>query len=114
MDSIKHGVRQGDVLLVTRGKRVRRSNRSLERDARGRIVLMEGETTGHAHAVLDASVEYVETGTADAVERWLRVGKDGATLVHEEHSAHELLPKHDYEQWYQFEYTPAELIRVRD
>lgn len=113
--AIKHGVRQGDVLLVNRGpKKLRHDHKRLDRDEFNRIVLMEGEVTGHAHAVLDANVEYVETSTADAVERWLRVGAGGATLVHEEHAAHRLKPNTDYEQWFQYEYQPQELRRVAD
>mgnify|MGYP001185913108 CR=1 FL=1 len=112
MTEIKDMRRQGDVLLVARGE-APADAKPVEREG-GRIVLMHGEVTGHSHAVLERDAVLVETGTADAVERWLKVGASGAVLVHEEHSAHELLPNTDYEQWQQFEYTPQEIQRVAD
>lgn len=112
-NEIRHGVRQGDVVLVARAEQPAIDGRSIGRDARGRIVLQEGESTGHAHAVLDETAEYVETGTVAGAERWLRAGL-ASQVVHEEHSSHALEAGLLYEQWYQYEYSPAELRRVAD
>ena len=72
--------RQGDVLLVRRTAKPRNA-RPVERD-NGRIVLAEGEATGHAHAIWDPEVDLVETANA----RYLYVEGDTAELVHEEHA----------------------------
>ena len=74
--------RQGDVLLVrvnelpTERKAVQRKN--------GRVILAEGELSGHFHAIADPDVELYET--ANTVDRFLRVGQQGAALQHEEHA----------------------------
>ena len=78
--------RQGDVLLT----RIEELPDGLHPAARaaGRIVLAEGEATGHAHAVSDAGAELLEGwGT-----RVLRVVGEPATLLHEEHNAIVLRP----------------------
>jgi hypothetical protein len=81
----------------------------------GRVVLAYGEVTGHAHAIADADVELYAYGeTADAVERFLRVGAGGATLVHEEHGAITLAPETTYQVYSQFEYEPEALRLVAD
>ena len=104
------GARQGDVLVryVPAGT-IPAGARPIVRDRRGRVVLAEGEVTGHAHAVLEPGVEYLETGTGEAAERWLRV-QDTATLVHEEHAAH-VLPPGEAEQWFPYEYVSDEELR---
>ena len=103
-------MRQGDVALIPVAKMSRHGLRKVRRD-QGRIVLAYGEVTGHAHAILDASASLYET--ADAAERWLRVGKGGAVLVHEEHAPINL-PAGDYEVRLQREYHPSEIRRVLD
>jgi hypothetical protein len=47
--------RQGDVLFVPVDE-IPKGVKAVERDTRGRIVLAEGESTGHAHCVLDDPV----------------------------------------------------------
>lgn len=110
-NKIRHMCRQGDVLLVARDP-IPATARQVDREGR-RIVLMHGEVTGHAHAVLDPEAAYLESGTGDAVERWLRAGP-ATVLVHEEHGAHDLVPGESYEQWYQYEYAPEALQLVAD
>ena len=77
-------IRQGDVLLVP----VDRVPDAVVPVARenGRLVLAEGEVTGHAHVI---EAEQAELVTADqAAELYLLVyGSDPVELRHEEHSA---------------------------
>lgn len=75
--------RQGDV-LVMRVNSLPEDVKPVARQ-RGRVVLADGEVTGHQHAIVDADVELFET--AEAADRWLRVGQAGAVLTHEEHAA---------------------------
>lgn len=94
-------IRQGDVLLrpVTEmpagAKPVRRVG--------GRVILAEGEVTGHHHAIRDAGVALLEQGE----RRFLRVPETGAQLKHEEHSKLDVAPGL-YEVVIQREYDDAE------
>ena len=73
------------------------------RDARGRVVLAEGEATGHAHAILEPGADLYGD---DLNRRFLEVlAEGGVDLVHEEHAAIHLDPgtyqvvrqrEHDY------------------
>lgn len=74
--------RQGDVLLV----RVETTPSQGEepRDGQGRIVLAEGEATGHAHAIHHSGARLVGSRLD---ERFLEVlAEGGVDLVHEEHA----------------------------
>lgn len=79
-------IRQGDVLLVEaeipeRARVVRRKDQGFP-GVKG-IVLAAGEATGHHHVVTDPYARLYEVpGTG---ERFLRVSKRGARLIHEEH-----------------------------
>ena len=94
-------VRQGDVLLhpVTD---IPETARRLPRTA-GRVVLAEGEATGHFHAIRATGA----TLLADDEDRYLRVSGP-VTLDHEEHAAIELVPGL-YRVVIQREYVPAEV-----
>lgn len=86
----------------------------VQRDG-GRIVLAYGETTGHAHAILDRDVTLYQTEDA---RRFLEIRRAAATLVHEEHAPHTLQPGL-YEIGSrgiatQRQYTPEAIIPVRD
>ena len=107
-------MRQGDICIIPIARKSKRGLRKVERD-NGRIILAYGEVTGHAHAILDPDVDlYEETSeTADAVDLFLRVGRGGAVLVHEEHGPISL-PKGDYAIRHQREYHPEEIRRVAD
>ena len=91
-------IRQGDVLLVpvdeipTESRRQRR---------RGRIVLAEGEATGHAHAILERDAE---TFTTSDGNRFL-LTKSRAQLIHEEHAPLDVAPG-AYRVVIQREYVP--------
>ena len=74
--------RQGDVLLVDAAYRG-----DMPADAKpvplenGRVVLMHGELTGHAHAVEKKKVALFDAGA----ERFIQIVENGAPLKHEEH-----------------------------
>lgn len=76
----------------------------------GRIVLAYGEVTGHAHAITDPGVECL---VAPDGRVYLRVPDSAATLVHEEHTAHRLLPG-AYEVTIQQEWQDEESRNVSD
>jgi hypothetical protein len=100
--------RQGDVLIFE--ATIPTKTAAVARD-QGRIILAYGEVTGHAHAILDREVELLSV--ADQVDRWLRVGGEGATIMHEEHGAI-ALPPGDFRVRIQREYSPEEIRRVAD
>jgi hypothetical protein len=103
-----HGVatrgilRQGDVLLVPvdaipgEGKRAKREGT--------RLVLAEGEATGHAHVVLGEGRLYLPGAERGTAGTYLLV-EEPATLVHDEHDAIGLEPG-TYEVRRQREYVP--------
>lgn len=101
-------IRQGDV-FVERIASIPENVKPVARD-RGRIVLAYGEVTGHAHAITEDWVELLET---EANERYLRVQKQQATLVHEEHTQH-ALPPGEYRVTIQREYHPEAIRNVSD
>jgi hypothetical protein len=101
--------RQGDVLLCAvdsippRAKRVPRKG--------DRVVVAEGELTGHAHAFASKGVRLFREKQGQRT--FLAVAEDGAQLRHEEH-APILVPQGCYELRRQREYAPAAPRRVRD
>ena len=105
-------VRQGDVVLM-RVAALPKGARKVERS--GRIVVEHGETTGHAHAILDPNVTlYNVVADAERVAgQYLEVTGGVAVLVHEEHGPH-LLEPGVYQRWYQVEDDGEEERRVRD
>lgn len=103
-------IRQGDVCLVPIA--------DLPADVedvtpkKGRVVLMHGEATGHAHAFYDRGVMLLQS-KQEPRRRFLWVVKTTALLRHEEHeTAH--VPPGLYELPQQIEYSPEELRRVAD
>lgn len=72
---------QGDVMLFPVDDTTVPTAPIAARDVRNLIVLGLGEVTGHAHVIADADVTLYQE-TADAVDRWLRVGQAGATFSH--------------------------------
>lgn len=103
-------IRQGDVLLIpvdtipANTAPVGRQN--------GRLILAEGEATGHAHAIADETAELV---TADeAAELYLLVhGGDPVSLIHDEHDTL-TVPPGRYQVRRQREYTPEQIRQVAD
>jgi hypothetical protein len=90
--------RQGDVLLVA----VPRIPKDAVRQRRtGRLVIAEGEATGHAHAIAERNVREFRAGG----ERFVLV-RSAAQLIHEEHATIDL-PRGAYRVVIQREYEPA-------
>jgi hypothetical protein len=97
--------RQGDVLIVPVGH-VPASAKS--RKTGTRVVLAEGEVTGHAHTVSAVDAELF----VDEVEMYLKVNTETG-LTHEEHATI-TLPPGDYKIVRQREYSPEAIRQVAD
>jgi len=98
-------IRQGDVLLVPADGLPAREHEQVV--AGPRIVLAEGEATGHAHVVLGRA-RLVRTASAlsrQSSGRTHLVVEEPANLVHDEHDSIGLLPG-VYEVHRQREYVP--------
>lgn len=77
--------RQGDVLFIPIDA-IPKGVKAVPRDERGRIVLAEGESTGHAHCVLDdPATLFVADDLNEMADRFLVVEQE-VHVVHEEHS----------------------------
>ena len=102
-------IRQGDVALVR--VKVIPADAVEQPIPEGRLVLMHGESTGHAHAFYD-NTQNIKLYAAHGGARYIDVSAP-VDLKHEEHSTARvpagkwLLPS-------QVEYTPQELRRVQD
>lgn len=94
-------MRQGDVLLVAVDA-VPAGARPVARVG-GRLILAEGEVSGHAHAVLEAGAELLE---GDLEARFLRVLEEGGVTVSHEDHAPVRIPPGEYEVRLQREYVP--------
>jgi len=102
--------RQGDVLLLAIDPgQLPASARPLPR-AGGRVVLAEGEATGHAHAIRSAAATLLRDGTGAAAPRFLRATAP-VDLVHEEHATI-ALPAGAYRVVIQREYVPPEVSAI--
>ncbi len=97
--------RQGDVLIrridsLPKQKTVKRAN--------GQI--LEGEATNHIHRLEDVTkAEVLEVGNG----LYLRIGPEGARIIHEEHSPI-TLPPGNFEIVRQREYSPEAIRNVAD
>ncbi|WP_411887393.1 hypothetical protein [Hydrocarboniphaga effusa] len=118
-------IRQGDVLLVPVSKLPEGlSEVPLEN---GRIVLMHGEVTGHAHAIADhgwsaaKKIADAAIGLAGRRARLLQAANgtrylevaESVSLTHEEHTAHAIPPGY-YELPVQMEHSAERMRRVVD
>jgi hypothetical protein len=99
--------RQGDVLLVKTEAIDVTEVPEIERD-NGRIILAEGETTGHAHAVADVEVKFFQVDDARIL-----VSPVPFSVRHEEHATIQV-PAGTFRVVRQREYSPLELRTVRD
>jgi len=96
---------QGDVYIeaiasIPSGKKINRKN--------GKIVLAEGERTGHAHVIVAPKIKWIEAND----KRYLDAST-GFTVQHEEHGTIDL-PAGQYRVWQQREYHPSAIRTVRD
>lgn len=101
-------VRQGDIMLIAVSQI---PAAAAKKRARKRVVVAEGEVTGHHHVlVADRVVEHTLTD-AQVERRFLEITE--GELVHDEHDTI-TLPAGRYEIRYQREYTPEAIRRVAD
>lgn len=104
--SVPWMVRQGDVALIAVNE-VPAGAETLLRDARSRVVLAYGESTGHAHALHESGVTLYRAANSDV---FLQVAQP-ATLRHEEHEPIKV-PPGIYRVVRQREYSPATVTRT--
>jgi hypothetical protein len=97
--------RQGDVLLAEATIDLSEATR---KESGERIILAEGEVTGHSHSMPAASVTAYSSGGRDVI-----VIEEKALLTHPEHDAIEVAPG-QYWVVRQREYAPGEIRRVAD
>lgn len=107
---------QGD-LLIERVADVVPSGAALSAGTDGALVLAEGETSGHRHAIHEPVTFFRDDGLARDIPGGLYVGHvkvdSTARLVHEEH-APVTLPKGTYRVRRQRELDPREARLVMD
>lgn len=107
---MRQPIRQGDITLIPVTTLPVGMTKTV-RDVRGRIVVQEGEVTGHAHAILDRGASlYGE----DLEARFLEVLTEGGVdLVHEEHDT-VTIPEGVYEVKIGRVWEPEGVRRVAD
>lgn len=93
--------RQGDVLIVP-VKQIPDGLKTVPLE-NGRMVLMHGEATGHAH-VIEGEAVFLAADLKEMEGRFLQVEAE-STLVHDEHDAI-TIPSGRYEVRRQREYAP--------
>ena len=96
--------RHGDVLVA--------ATKSIPDGARRlvHVTLAEGELTGHSHRIAERNAAVLFESGRDL---FLQVVADRATLIHQEHGPIEL-PRGTYRVWRQREYSPKEIVTIRD
>lgn len=99
-------IRQGDVYLKP-GEMPEGKCKKIKAK-RGRLILAEGEATGHHHSVSADVAELFDFGGKMAL-----VVREPATLDHQEHAPIEVQPG-TYWVIRQREYSPQEIRRVAD
>jgi hypothetical protein len=100
-------VRQGDVYLTKVGKVDLAQARRIA-PVNGRLILAEGEATGHHH-----SVDCQTAGLFDLTGKTVLVVDTPTVLTHQEHGAIEVAPG-TYWVTRQREYSPESIRRVID
>lgn len=82
------GFRQGDVLVIP-VKHIPAKAKELPSDG-PRVVLAEGEATGHAHALYGGRVKMFLADEGYGGGTYIEVPKGGDALKHEEHTTHNI------------------------
>lgn len=105
--------RQGDVLIIKIDELPKRNLLKKVEPVSGRVILAEGEVTGHAHALESDGVALLELPQEGQTSRiFMELTKD-STVNHEEHGKIDLT-KGFYEIRRQREYQPDEIRQVAD
>jgi hypothetical protein len=99
-------IRQGDV-LISKCNKIPDGMTPVQPKA-GRLILAEGEATGHHHSVDCMAAQLFAKGN-----QMVMIVGEPTTIQHQEHGAIEIAPG-QYWVTRQREYTPAEIVRVRD
>ena len=99
--------RQGDILLIKVNAIPKSSH--LMPAKNGRVILAEGEATGHSHSI-DASKAALYI---DKNDQAFLLAEDGCTLVHQEHAPIDI-ESGSYRVIRQREYTPEAIRNVMD
>jgi hypothetical protein len=79
----------------------------------GRLILAEGEATGHAHAISLSEKQFAKMWGEHEGEKFLEITTDEAVVTHEEHGKI-TLPGGTWRSWQQVEYGPEEIRSVID
>lgn len=103
--------RQGDVILRRVDVFLSYRPEDAVKETSRRVVLAEGEVTGHAH-VIESETD-IDVYTLPDGRRWVVIPDGGAPLVHEEHDTI-ALPAGTYEVLRQREYSPRSVRYVQD
>lgn len=104
--------RQGDILLIPTSESVPAGAEAVK-PVHGRLILADGEATGHVHAVASKGATlYDLPPVADLTVRLL-VAEITTALTHEEH-AHITVPPGTYRVVRQREYSPEAIRNVTD
>ena len=96
--------RQGDVMLI-RQDSIDITNATPIQPSDGKLILAEGETTGHAH-----TIDCQTAGLFDLIGKTVLIVKETSILDHQEHNQIEVTPG-IYWVVHQIEYQPKELPR---
>jgi hypothetical protein len=109
---MRHPIVQGDILLIPVDNPPAGTS-PVERDNRSRVILAEGEVTGHAHAVSSDACELVTADDADGLAAWYLLVAAPVKVEHEEHAA-VTVDRGAWQVIRQSEYAPETLRNVQD
>jgi hypothetical protein len=98
--------RQGDIFIME-AERVPKNAKAMPR-----VVLAEGEITGHSHRLAESGMGRLYE-TERGGDMFLDITADRASIIHEEHETVEL-DRGVYRVWRQREYSPEAVRQVMD
>jgi hypothetical protein len=98
--------RQGDVLIIP----TKQIPKNLVKT--NKVTLALGEVTGHHHSITDSGCVGYATAETELAQ-FIEVTADSCDLTHQEHDT-VAIPEGTYQVIKQVEYTPKELVNVRD
>ena|SRR3990167_3386244 len=107
----RHSYRQGDIYIKPIESINVENCIGIQPDKDGRLILAEGEATGHAHAIKNPNAILLKDKNSNRL--FLIIKKEEVPLQHEEHSDIPILPG-NYEVIRQRQYNPQEVRYVAD
>ena len=107
--------RQGDILIIEVDE-IPKDAAEMKRDNMGRIVLADGEATGHSHVIRNKQVKAYQTATAIYLAVMQQTMVEHLTRENKPTTEHDGIPLTPGNKMVvrQFEYTPKGLRRVED